>query len=89
MGRSAGRRLDRHCGTLKKRAAAQTAEEDVMARWWKFFLAWTRLSSEAVCEMSASRGLNDDFHRWADSTVVEPGNGYTHTCKRCGKPFVT
>jgi len=74
---------------LKKRAAAQTAEEDVMARWWKFFLAWTRLSSEAVCEMSTGRGLNDDFHRWADSTVVEPGNGYTHTCKRCGKPFVT
>jgi hypothetical protein len=22
----------------------QTVEEDMMARWWKFFLAWTRLS---------------------------------------------
>jgi hypothetical protein len=40
-----------------------------MVRWWKFFLAWTRLSSEAVCEMSAGRGLNDDFHRCSDSTV--------------------
>jgi hypothetical protein len=63
-------------------------EEDMMARWWKFFLALTRLSSEAVCEMSAGRGLNNDFHNYRDSIVGQPGNGYTHTCERCGKPFV-
>lgn len=64
------------------------AEEDPMTRWWKFFLAWTRLSSEAVCEMSTGRGLNDDFHNYRDSSVGQPGNGYTHTCERCGKRFV-
>jgi hypothetical protein len=73
---------------LEKGAAAQTAEEDKMVRWWKFFLALTRLSSEAVCEMSAGRGLNNDFHGYRDSIVGQPGNGYTHTCERCGKPFV-
>jgi hypothetical protein len=61
----------------------------MMARWWKFFLALTRLSSEAVCEMSAGRGLNNDFHNYRDSVVGQPGSGYTHTCERCGKPFVT
>jgi hypothetical protein len=66
----------------------ETTKEDMMARWWRFFLALTRLSSEAVCEMSAGRGLNNDFHNYRDSVVGQPGNGYTHTCERCGKPFV-
>jgi hypothetical protein len=71
-----------------ERELHETTKEDMMARWWKFFLALTRLSSEAVCEMSAGRGLNNDFHNYRDSVVGQPGNGYTHTCERCGKPFV-
>jgi hypothetical protein len=71
-----------------ERELHETTKEDMMARWWKFFLALTRLSSEAVCEMSAGRGLNNDFHNYHDSVVGQPGNGYTHTCERCGKPFV-
>jgi hypothetical protein len=75
------------CGSARK-SYRETTEEDMMARWWKFFLALTRLSSEAVCEMSAGRGLNNDFHNYRDSVVGQPGNGYKHTCERCGKPFV-
>jgi hypothetical protein len=73
---------------LEKELPRKPPKRTMMARWWKFFLALTRLSSEAVCEMSAGRGLNNDFHNYRDSIVGQPGNGYTHTCERCGKPFV-
>ncbi len=73
---------------LEKELPRKPPKRTMMARWWKFFLALTRLSSEAVCEMSAGRGLNNDFHNYRDSIVGQPGNGYAHTCERCGKPFV-
>lgn len=55
-----------------------------MKRAWKVFLAWTRLSKAAVCEMSRGRA---DFHDYPDGIIKEPMHGYIYTCERCGKNF--
>ncbi len=55
-----------------------------MRRVWKVFMAWTRLSKAAVCEMSQGAA---DFHDYPDGTIKEPMHGYTYTCERCGKSF--
>jgi hypothetical protein len=51
------------------------------------FLAWTRLSPAAVCEMSRGREPNADFHDYKDGTIKDPMHFYTYTCERCGKAF--
>lgn len=56
----------------------------MVKRAWKVFLAWTRLSKSAVCEMS--RGAAD-FHDYPDGIIKDPMHGYTYTCERCGKHF--
>lgn len=58
-----------------------------MRRFWRWFLAYFRLSDAAVCEMSQGRGPYDDYHDYPDSVVGEPLHFYTHHCKRCGKAF--
>jgi hypothetical protein len=58
--------------------------EETMKRVWKLFLAWTRLSEAAVCEMSQGAV---DFHDYPDSTTPEPLPFRIHTCARCGKRF--
>lgn len=55
-----------------------------MSRAWKVFLAWTRLSKAAVCEMSQGKA---DFHDYPDSTTPQPLHFHIHTCARCGKHF--
>lgn len=55
-----------------------------MMRFWKRFLALTRLSKAAVCEMS--RG-GTDYHDYPDGIIKEPMHGYVYTCERCGKNF--
>ena len=56
-----------------------------MLRMWKLFLAWTRLSKIAVCEMSLYSDW--DFHDYPDSTTPEPVHMHEHVCFRCGKHF--
>lgn len=53
---------------------------------WKLFLAWSRLSPTAVCEMSKGSW---DFHDYADAAdeFKMPIHGYDYTCERCGKRF--
>jgi hypothetical protein len=58
-----------------------------VVRYWRLFLAFTRLDDSAVCEMSAGRGLEDDFHDFPDSTLPYPDHFMVHTCMRCGKLF--
>lgn len=55
-----------------------------MTRIWKRFLALTRMSKAAVCEMS--QGSND-YHDYPDGIIKEPMHGYIYTCERCGKYF--
>jgi hypothetical protein len=55
-----------------------------MIRVWKLFLAWTRLSKAAVCEMSKG---SVDFHDYPDGTTPEPMHFHIYTCARCGKHF--
>lgn len=59
-----------------------------MKRRWKLFLAWLRLSDEAVCEMSKGRAMDEDFHDYPDSDFGFPEHFSTMTCKRCGKEFI-
>ncbi len=60
-----------------------------MIVFWKQFLAMFRLSKTAVCEMSAERGLHDDYHDYPDGVDDDLGavHFYTYTCRRCGKEF--
>lgn len=60
-----------------------------MKRAWRRFLAYTRLNKSAVCEMSAGRGMRNDFHDYPDA-VGDPGPMHFHTykCGRCGKEFM-
>jgi len=53
----------------------------------KLFLAYTRWSKSAVCEMSVGRGPNNDFHDYSDATVPYPIHFHTYRCRRCGKAF--
>lgn len=55
---------------------------------WKTFLAATRLSKRAVCEMSRGRGLWNDFHDYPDATHPFPLHFREYQCKRCGKTFI-
>jgi hypothetical protein len=54
---------------------------------WYYCLARFRLSSRAVCEMSAERGAFDDFHDYPDSIEGFPDHFTALHCKRCGKVF--
>ncbi len=58
----------------------------MIRRAWRWFLAQTRLSPDAVCEQSRGLGLVD-YHDYPDSEYGEPWHFYVHTCKRCGKDF--
>jgi hypothetical protein len=58
-----------------------------MCNFWRRFLAWTRWSKIAVCEMSVGRGMHDDYHDYPDSVIGAPLHEYEHICKRCGKTF--
>lgn len=51
------------------------------------FLAYTRWSKSAVCEMSRGRGLFDDFHDYRDATLPFPMHHHVYECRRCGKEF--
>jgi hypothetical protein len=57
-----------------------------MARLWKWFLAFFRLSPSAVCEMSIGRGLYDDYHDYPDADGY-PEHMIVKECRRCGKRF--
>ena len=59
----------------------------VWYRAWRHFLALTRLSLGAVCEVSASLGPHD-YHTFADDAdaVTWDTRGCGH-CRRCGKSF--
>ena len=61
--------------------------ERAIVRRWKLFLAYTRWSKSAVCEMS--KGLEGwaDFHDYPDDVDGVPDHFHTLTCKRCGKEF--
>lgn len=58
-----------------------------MRYWWKWFLARFRLSETAVCELSASLGMHNDYHDYPDSIEGYPEHFIPLTCKRCGKKF--
>lgn len=58
-----------------------------MNRLWLWFLAYFRLSDEAVCEMSKDCGLHDDFHDYPDDELGSPDHFGLMKCKRCGKRF--
>lgn len=58
-----------------------------MWRWWRRFLAYYRLSLEAVCEESAGRKWWEDFHTSADSDTDELNDHGLLKCRRCGKEF--
>jgi hypothetical protein len=59
----------------------------VVRRLWRWFLARHRLDLQLVCEISASRGMFDDFHDYPDSLEGFPDHFVPLTCKRCGKQF--
>jgi hypothetical protein len=56
-------------------------------RRWRLFLAFFRLDMDAVCEMSAGRGLHDGFHDYPDDIHQEPWHFTEMTCVRCKKKF--
>lgn len=57
-------------------------------RWvWRWFLAYMRLSDDAICEMSRGLPENACYHDWPDSDLGAPWHMTTHHCTRCGKPF--
>lgn len=58
-----------------------------MARLWKWFLARFRLNDQAVCDLSAGRGLTDDYHDYPDDEHGLPMHFAVLKCKRCGKQF--
>ncbi len=53
----------------------------------KWLLARFRLDMRAVCDLSAGRGLYDDFHDYPDDVIGTPAHFVEMTCKRCGKRF--
>jgi len=53
-----------------------------MIRIWKRFLAMTRLSKAAVCEMSQGAA---DYHDYPDSTTPEPLHFHIHTLRAMRK----
>lgn len=53
----------------------------------KWLLAYFRLSKKAVCEMSANRGLYNDFHDYPDTIDQYPEHFQVLICARCGKGF--
>jgi hypothetical protein len=53
----------------------------------KTFLAFFRINMSAVCEMSAGRGVLEDYHDYPDSIEGRPLHMSILTCKRCGKQF--
>lgn len=57
-------------------------------RLWLRFLAFSRLSDAAVCEMSIGRGLANDYHDYPDIAEKYPAHFETLQCCRCGKEFV-
>lgn len=59
-----------------------------MKQFCKWVLAFFHLSDAAVCELSAGRGLFDDFHDYQDDPDAgEPWHFVARQCKRCGKWF--
>lgn len=59
----------------------------LLGYYWRRFLAATRLSKSAVCEMSAGLGLANDFHDYPDDVIGAPDHFGKLTCRRCGKEF--
>lgn len=61
-----------------------------MTSLWRRFLAWARWDKRAVCELSAGRGLYDDYHDYPDGVDDDlgPVHGYAYKCRRCGKAFM-
>jgi hypothetical protein len=59
----------------------------MIRRVWRWILARFRLDLQVVCEMSAGRGLLDDFHDYPDSEHGEPWHFVELKCVRCGKLF--
>lgn len=57
--------------------------------WVDWLLAFFRLRQLSICRRSAGRGLIDDFHDYRDAVTPEPWPFYTHTCRHCGKKFIT
>ncbi len=55
-------------------------------RSYRRFLAVTRLSPSAVCELSAGMG-DEDYHDYPDDTHGQPHFFGEMHCKRCGKTF--
>lgn len=58
-----------------------------MTRIWKWFLAYFRLNSAAVCEMSRGLPANADYHDYPDDEIGYPAHFANLRCKRCGKVF--
>ena len=56
-------------------------------QFWRWFLARFRLSQKAICEMSAGKGLCDDYHDYPDDVHGMPWHFTEMTCKHCGKKF--
>ena len=54
---------------------------------WRRFLAFHRLSLQAVCQESEGKGPYEGYHDYPDSELGEPAHFYLHTCKRCGGRF--
>ena len=54
---------------------------------WKRFLAWSRLSKQAVCELSVGLGPWDDYHDYPDTADKLPRHFGPLICERCGKEF--
>lgn len=51
---------------------------------WKIFLAYFRLSLDAVCEQSVD---GRDYHDYHDDKYKHPTHFATLICERCGKAF--
>ena len=68
------------------RTMAQAAYTPV-AKLWNWFLAYTRLSLDAVCEMSDGLDMDADYHNYTDTADKVPHPFDRHECERCGKHF--
>lgn len=55
-------------------------------RLWQWFRARLLRRPDAVCEMSAGKGLAD-YHDYPDSVEGQPWHFHELTCRRCGKRF--
>lgn len=54
---------------------------------FKYIIAFLRLDLRTVCEMSAGKGLYNDFHDYPDDEQGFPLHFVALKCKRCGKEF--